>query len=271
VNRSDAKRVSVRDFHSRKQKGERLVMVSAYDALFARLADDAGVDAILVGDSLGNVIAGLESTVRVTLDQMIYHATIVQRGAARAMVVGDMPFLTYQVTPEDAVRNAGRMMQESGVQAVKVEGATPEIVAAVRAVTNAGIPVMGHLGYTPQSMYTLGPSRVQGREPDAASRLVEDAKRLEDAGAFAMVLELIPAAAAAAITAAVHVPTIGIGAGAACDGQVLVLLDLLGMNDQFSPKFLRRYAEMAEEVRGAVRRFGDDVRGGRYPGAEHSF
>jgi 3-methyl-2-oxobutanoate hydroxymethyltransferase len=246
-------------------------MTTAYDALFARLVDEAGVDAILVGDSLGNVVAGYDTTVPVTLDQMIYHGAAVRRGAARAMVIVDMPFLTYQVTTERAVLNCGRVMQETRCDAVKLEGGAPEIADTVRALGRAGIPVMGHLGFTPQSVHVLGGFRVQGRDEAGAARLVDEARRLEDAGAFALVLELVPAAVAARVREAVAIPTIGIGAGAECDGQVLVLHDLLGLTDGFSPKFLKRFATLAGEVRGAVARYGDDVRGGRYPGPEHAF
>ena len=266
-----AKRVTVRDFASRKAKGEKLVMVTAYDALFGRLVDDAGVDAVLVGDSLANVVAGLDSTIPVTLDQMIYHATLVCRGVKRAMVIVDMPFMTYQVTEERALANCARVMQETGAHAVKLEGASDDVTRAVRRLVAAGVPVMAHLGFTPQSLHALGGFRVQGREPEAAHALAEGARRMEDAGAFALVLELVPATLAAEVTAALRIPTIGIGAGARCDGQVLVLQDLLGLNDGFTPKFLKRYAHMADDVRAAVRRFGDDVRAGAYPEAAHSF
>ncbi|HEX6964513.1 MAG TPA: 3-methyl-2-oxobutanoate hydroxymethyltransferase [Gemmatimonadaceae bacterium] len=263
--------VTVRDFLAHKEKGEKLVVVTAYDALFGRLVDESGVDAVLVGDSLGNVVAGLDSTLPVTLDQMIYHGTMVRRGVTRAMLIIDMPFLTYQVSVEQAMRNCGRVMQETGAQAVKLEGASDEILAAVKAVTTVGIPVMGHLGFTPQSVHALGGYRVQGREQADAQRLIAAARRLEQAGAFAIVLELVPAAVAADVTAAISVPTIGIGAGAGCDGQVLVLPDLLGLNDRFTPKFLKRYANLAADVRDAVSRFGDEVRAGRYPDDDHSF
>lgn len=263
--------VTIRDFIARKASGERLVVVTAYDALFGRLVDESGVDAVLVGDSLGNVFAGLDSTLPVTLDHMIYHARAVRRGVARALLIVDLPFLTYQVSAEQAMLNAGRVMQETDAQAVKMEGGSPEIARTVRAVTGLGVPVMGHLGFTPQSVHALGGPRVQAREREAAQRLKDEACRLEEAGAFAIVLELIPAAVAAEVTAAVSIPTIGIGAGASCDGQVLVLPDLLGLNDRFTPKFLKRYASLADDVRGAVGQFRDDVREGRYPDDDHSF
>ena len=267
----EPRRTTVRDFSQKAARGEKLVVVTAYDALFARLVHAAGVDAILVGDSLGNVVAGLESTLGVTLDQMIYHATIVRRGAPTAFVIVDMPFLTYQVSVEDAVRNCGRVVQATGAQAVKLEGGDEGIAETVAAVVRLGVPVMGHVGFTPQSVHALGGFRVQGRDDASAARLLDDARRLEDAGAFAIVLELVPSELAARVTEAVAIPTIGIGAGPSCDGQVLVLPDLLGLNEGFAPKFLKRYASLGEDVRGAVRRFAEDVRAGTYPDADHSF
>ncbi|MDQ3698457.1 MAG: 3-methyl-2-oxobutanoate hydroxymethyltransferase [Gemmatimonadota bacterium] len=266
-----AKALTVRDIMARKQSGEKIVVVTAYDALFGRLVDEAEVDCVLVGDSLGNVIAGLESTLPVTLDHMVYHAAMVRRGVRRAMLVVDMPFLTYQVSTELALLNCGRVVQETSAQGVKLEGASEEVVRAIRAVTGVGIPVMGHLGFTPQSLLAIGGYRVQGRGDEAGARVLDEARRLEDAGVFSIVLELVPADLAARVTESVAVPTIGIGAGAACDGQVLVLPDLLGLNDRFHPKFLKRYAAMAGDVRDAVGRFRDDVRAGRYPEPEHSF
>jgi 3-methyl-2-oxobutanoate hydroxymethyltransferase len=262
--------VTTRDFLAWKSEGRKIVTVTAYDALFGRLVDEAGVDCVLVGDSVNQVLAGEPSTLSATVDQMIYHARAVRRGVKRALVVVDLPFLSYQVSREEAVRNAGRVMKETGAQAVKLEGGTT-MAATVGALVEIGIPVMGHIGLTPQSVHALGGYRVQGREEETARRLESDAAALESAGVFSIVLELVPAALAAKITAARGVPTIGIGAGAACDGQVLVLPDLLGLNDGFSPKFLKRYASMADEVREAVGRFGDEVRGGAYPDADHSF
>jgi 3-methyl-2-oxobutanoate hydroxymethyltransferase len=267
----ESKRIGVREFRARKTTGDPLIVVAAYDALFGRLSDEAGVDAVLVGDSLGMVTGGLESTVPVTLDQMIYHGAAARRGVSRAMLIVDMPFLTCTLGAERAMVNCGRVMQETGANAVKIEGGDDETARSVGAVVRLGIPVMGHLGFTPQSVNTLGGFRVQGRDEDTAKRLVDDARRLEDAGAFSIVLELMPAAVADAVTKAVQIPTIGIGAGAGCDGQVLVLFDLLGLTDRFSPKFLKRYASMADDVRGAIRRFRDDVVGGNYPDADHSF
>jgi 3-methyl-2-oxobutanoate hydroxymethyltransferase len=267
----DPPRITVREVLAKKQRGEPLVMVSAYDALFARLSEEGGVDIILVGDSLANVILGLDSTVPVTMEQMIHHGAAVRRGASRALVVVDMPFMSYQISTEDALRNAGRIMKETGAHAVKVEGGDDDIAARVHAMTRAGIPVMGHIGFTPQSVNTLGGYRVQGRGPGDQERMIDEARRIEAAGAFSLVLELVPAGLSKAVTGAVQIPTIGIGAGAACDGQVLVLHDLLGLNDRFKPKFLRRYADLAVDVRAAVARFADDVRGRRYPDADHSF
>lgn len=263
--------VTVREWVASKRVGEKLVCVTAYDVLFARLVDESGVDGVLVGDSVGNVVSGFESTLPVTLRQMTYHGRAVRRGVKRAMLIIDMPFLTYQVNSEEALRNCGLVMQETLANAVKLEGAGETVLESVRAVTEAGIPVMGHLGFTPQSVHALGGARVQGKEKDEAKRLVDDARRLEDAGAFSIVLELLPAEVAAKVTNAVQIPTIGIGAGAGCDGQVLVLPDLLGLNDRFAPKFLKKYANLAEDVRRAVGSFRDDVRAGTYPDDEHSF
>jgi len=267
----DAKPVSIGDLLARKEKGEKVVMVTAYDALFGRLVDEAGVDAILVGDSVATAAFGHESTLPVTLDQMIYHAAAVRRGVKRSLIVIDMPFLTYQASIELAILNCGRAVQETGVGAVKIEGGGPEMLDTVRALVRTGIPVMGHIGFTPQSVNTIGGPRVQGRQAPDADRLVTEAKGLEKAGAFALVLELVPATLSARITSEIKIPTIGIGAGPDCDGQVLVLPDLLGLNDTFSPKFLKRYAGMAQDVRAAVGSFAKEVRGGIYPDSEHSF
>jgi 3-methyl-2-oxobutanoate hydroxymethyltransferase len=265
------KRLTIRDIARRRTDGERIVVVTAYDALFGRLVDEAGVDIVLVGDSLGNVVAGFDSTIPVTLEQMIYHGAATARGVRRALLVVDMPFLTWQVSEAQALRNGGRIMQRTGAQALKLEGAGEESLRAVRALVRVGVPVMGHVGFTPQSVHQLGGARVQGREADAAQRLVDDALALQEAGAFSVVLELVPSAVAERVTAALSIPTIGIGAGAGCSGQVLVLPDLLGLNDGFAPRFLKRYASLADTVRGAVRTFGDEVRGGQYPAPEHGF
>jgi 3-methyl-2-oxobutanoate hydroxymethyltransferase len=262
--------VTTLDLLRMKEQGKRIVMLTCYDALFARLLDASDVDVLLVGDSVNQVLAGAESTLSATLEQMIYHTRIVRRGAGRAMVVCDMPFLTYQVSREDAVRNCGRVLAETGCTAVKVEGGAP-LATTVRALVDVGIPVMGHLGLTPQSVHALGGYRVQGRDDATAARLKDDAKALEAAGAFAIVLELVPASLAGEITRALRIPTIGIGAGPHCDGQVLVLHDMLGLNDRFGAKFVKRYATLADGVRAAVGSYSAEVRAGTYPGPEHSF
>jgi 3-methyl-2-oxobutanoate hydroxymethyltransferase len=268
---SDApKPVTTLDLLKMKAAGTRIVMLTCYDALFARLLDAAGIDILLVGDSVNQVLGGAESTLSATLEQMIYHTRIVRRGTRRALVVCDMPFLTYQVTREDAIRNAGRAMAQTGCHAVKVEGGV-HIAPTVRALVEVGIPVMGHIGLTPQSLHALGGARVQGRDDVAAQRLKNDATALQEAGAFAVVLELVPAALAAEITRSLTIPTIGIGAGPSCDGQVLVLHDMLGLNEEFNAKFVKQYAQLAGEVRRAAGAFAEEVRAGRYPGPEHSF
>ncbi|UCE02486.1 MAG: 3-methyl-2-oxobutanoate hydroxymethyltransferase [Candidatus Latescibacterota bacterium] len=253
-----------------KKGGERIVMVTAYDYPFARLADAAGVDILLVGDTLGMVVLGFDSTLPVTMEHMVHHTQAVSRARPSGMIVGDMPFMSYQVTAEEAVRNAGRLVQEGGAEAVKLEGGE-RICAAVEAIASAGIPVMGHIGLTPQAVHQLGGYRVQGRDPAAAERLVRDAHALQESGCFALVLEAIPASVAQQITTTVRIPTIGIGAGPHCDGQVLVLHDLLGLFEEFVPKFVRRYADLAGSTRTALEAFADDVRSGRFPGKEHSY
>jgi 3-methyl-2-oxobutanoate hydroxymethyltransferase len=266
---ADARPRTVLDLAALKAGGRRIVMLTCYDAAFARLLAEE-VDVLLVGDSLNQVLAGHETTLSATLDQMIYHAAAVRRGAPSSLLFVDLPFLTYQVTVPEAIRNAGRVLQETGAHGVKLEGGRP-MAETVRALVERGIPVMGHLGLTPQSVHALGGYRVQGRGAAAADRLVEDARALEDAGACAIVLELVPAEVARRISAAVTVPTIGIGAGPGCDGQVLVLHDMLGLNEGFTPKFLKRYAELGAAVRGAVRSYAAEVRSGSFPGREQSF
>jgi len=262
--------MTVPDLLAMKAAGRRIVMLTCYDAAFARLLEQAEVDVLLVGDSVNQVLAGQETTLSATLDQMIYHAASVRRGARRALVFVDLPFLTYQVSPTKAIRNAGRVLQETGAHGVKLEGGRP-MAETVRALVDRGIPVIGHLGLTPQSVHALGGYRVQGREAAAAERLLADARALEEAGACSIVLELLPAALAKRISVALAIPTIGIGAGPGCDGQVLVLHDMLGLNETFNPKFLKRYAELGEAVRAAVRSYAAEVRDGTYPGPEHSF
>lgn len=258
------------DCTAMKRAGKKIVSLTAYDALMARMLDAAGVDIILVGDSVNQVVAGNSTTLSATLDQMIYHGRAVQGAVRRALVVVDLPFLTYQVTIEDAIRNAGRVLQSTGAPAVKLEGGVT-MGPTIRALVDRGIPVMGHIGLTPQSVHALGGYRVQGRDAAAAERLLADAHAVQEAGAFSVVLELVPSALAARVTGELSIPTIGIGAGAECDGQVLVLPDMLGMNPGFTPKFLKRYADLDGVIRSAVSTFADDVRAGRYPGPEHGF
>lgn len=268
---SQVKPLTIGDIQALKRAGTRIVATTAYDVLFGRLVDLAGVDIVLVGDSLAMVVGGLPSTRGVTLDQMIWHAAAVRRGVRRALLVFDMPWMTYQVSPDEAVRNAGRALAETGAVSIKLEGAGPTVLAAVRRCVEAGIPVMGHIGYTPQGDLAMGGARVQGREDAVADRLRAEALALQDAGVWGVVLELMPTDLAREIAASLQVPTIGIGAGAGCDGQVLVLPDLIGLNEGFSPRFLKRYADVAGVVKEAVSQYADDVRAGRYPDASTSF
>jgi 3-methyl-2-oxobutanoate hydroxymethyltransferase len=263
-------RVTTADFRRWKEEGRPVTMLTAYDFPTARLLDEAGIDAILVGDSVGNVVLGYDSTLPVTMEEMLHHTRAVARGASRALVIGDMPFLSYQVSTAEAVRNAGRFLKEAGAQAVKLEGGQ-EVAGTVKAIVNSGIPVMGHIGLTPQYVHQLGGYRVQGRQAEAARRLVSDAVSLAQAGVFAIVLECVPAEVAKKITATIPVPTIGIGAGVDCDGQVLVTHDLLGLYGGFSPKFAKRYASLVEEIKRALEAFRAEVLGREFPGPEHSF
>jgi 3-methyl-2-oxobutanoate hydroxymethyltransferase len=264
------RKLSIPGLVAKKQAGERIAMLTCYDAMFARLLDAAGVDMLLVGDSLNEVIAGRSSTLSATIDQMIYHGTAVKRGASSALVVVDLPFLSYQVSVEDAIRNAGRVLAETDADAVKLEGGT-HMAPTVRALVDRGIPVVGHLGFTPQSVRATGGARVQGRTDSARATMLEDARALEAAGAAAVVLELVPRQVAAEITAALAIPTIGIGAGPDCDGQVLVLHDMLGLNEGFNPKFLRRFVDLGEAVRAGAASYCDAVRDGSYPSDGESF
>jgi 3-methyl-2-oxobutanoate hydroxymethyltransferase len=263
--------VTTRELVAMKERGERIAVLTAYDFLMAGLVDDAGIDCVLVGDSLGQVFAGEDSTLPVTLDQMIYHARAVRRGVRRALLVVDMPFLTYQVSAEEAIRNCGRVLQETGAQAVKLEGGHEEMARTIRRLVDVGIPVMGHVGLTPQSVHAIGGYRLVGRAAAERDRLLAEAARLVEAGCFSMVLEMVPRGLAGEITRSVPIPTIGIGAGPECDGQVLVLPDMLGLNEGFSPGFLKRYANLAEEVRGAVSAYVREVKEGTFPGSEHSY
>jgi 3-methyl-2-oxobutanoate hydroxymethyltransferase len=258
--------MTVPDFREAKVRGDKLAIVTAYDYTSARLAEEAGVDCLLVGDSLGMVIQGHPTALPVTLGQIAYHTKCVVRGAQRALVVSDMPFLSYQVSPAQAVRNAGRLVKKAGAHAVKLEGGQ-RMAEAVRAVVNAGIPVMGHIGLTPQSVHLLGGFKVQ-RD---AEQLLADARAVEQAGAFSLVVESVPAEVGARITQAVAIPTIGIGAGPSCDGQVLVFHDLLGLFTDFKPKFVKRYADLGSQVRSALLEYCREVREGIFPGPEQSF
>lgn len=265
-----ADRITVPKFAARKRKGRKLVMVTCYDATFARLVDRADVDAVLVGDSLGNVIQGHETTIPVTLEDVIYHTRAVSRGLQHPLLVADLPFMTYQASRDDALRNSGRLMQEGRAHAVKLEGGV-RVAETVRALVEIGIPVMGHIGLTPQSVHGFGGYRIQGRGEEAARRLKEDALALQEAGVFSIVLEGIPSALAHKITASINVPTIGIGAGPDCDGQVLVLYDLLGMDESFSPRFVKQYTNLSQTVGEALEAFASEVREGTFPAEKHSF
>lgn len=263
-------KVTIQDFFKRKQEGQKITMLTAYDYPFAQMVDEAGIDAILVGDSLAMVVQGLENTLPVTMDEMVYHAKMVSRATKSAMVIGDMPYLSYQVSIEDAVRNAGRFLKEAGAHAVKLEGGR-EVADKVGAMIKAEIPVMAHIGLTPQSIHRMGGYKVQGRSEEAGKRLVEDAKILQEAGAFSLLLEAIPAELAEQITGELEIPTIGIGAGPHCDGQILVMHDVLGMFERFVPKFVKRYAHLREDAIKAIRQYRDEVERGVFPGKEHSF
>lgn len=268
---SKSRALTVRHLLEMKKRGEPIAVLTAYDYLFARLVDAAGVEVVLVGDSLAHVVQGLDSTIPVTLDEMIYHGRAVRRALERALLVVDMPFLSYQVSREEALRNAGRVMKETGASAVKLEGGSPEMVETVAALVRAGIPVMAHIGFTPQSVHALGGARVQGRDEEAKARLLAEALALEAAGAFAVVLELVPGPVAAEVSAALQIPTIGIGAGVNCDGQVLVLHDMLGLNPDFQPRFLRRFAEVGEAAREGFAAYVQAVKSREYPADEHTF
>jgi len=264
------KRVTIHTLQAMKKRGERITMLTAYDATFARLLDESDVDVLLVGDSLGMVIQGHDTTLPVTIDEVVYHTRAVARGAQRAHIVGDMPFMSYQGNPDEALANAGRLLKDGGAHSVKIEGGA-QVADLVRRMVSSGIPVMGHVGLTPQSFHQLGGFKVQGREDREAARLLADARALEQAGAYAIVLEGIPASVAQSISEALAIPTIGIGAGPGCDGQVLVIYDLLGMDDQFKPKFVRRYESLGTRIRTAVRSYVSDVRDGAFPSERESF
>lgn len=257
-------------FAAAKAKGEKLSMLTAYDYSTAKLEDESGINGILVGDSLGNVVLGYEDTVSVTMEDMVHHGAAVARGAKNALVVVDMPFMSYEVTVEEAVRNAGRLMKEGRAGAVKLEGGV-RVAEQIHAIVKAGIPVMGHIGLTPQSINVFGGFKVQGKSEEAARALLADAKAVEEAGAFAVVIEAVPAALAQMITDAVSIPTIGIGAGAGCDGQILVYQDMLGMFSDFTPKFVKRYANVGEVMREAFANYAAEVASGAFPTEEHTY
>jgi len=261
--------ITANEIKEMKLRAEKIVMLTAYDYSTAKLVDEAGVPLILVGDSLGMVLLGYESTIPVTMDEMIHHTKAVTKGAKQGMVIGDMPFMTYHTGTSDTLRNAARFIQEGGAQAVKLEGGTV-VAETVRRIVDCGIPVMGHIGLTPQSIHQLGGHKVQGKTPDAAERLLGDARALEQAGVFAIVLELVPAPLSKLITEKVSIPTIGIGAGPDCDGQVQVISDLLGMFADFVPKHAKQYAKLAGTIRTAITDYMAEVKSGSFPTAEHS-
>ena len=261
---------TVSTFREQKAKGEKISMLTAYDYSTAKLMDEAGINGILVGDSLGMVVLGYEDTLPVTMEDMIHHTAAVCRGAKNTLVVGDMPFMSYQVSVEEAVYNAGRLMKEGRCQAVKLEGGA-SVCPQIRAITNASIPVMAHIGLTPQSINAFGGFKVQGKSEEAAKKLLEDAKAVEEAGAFAVVLECVPAKLAELISKSISIPTIGIGAGAGCDGQILVYQDMLGLFSDFTPKFVKKYANVGETMTQSFRDYIADVQEGSFPAPEHTF
>lgn len=264
------KKITTRTVVDMKEKGEKISMLTAYDFTMAKLIDQAGIDIILVGDSASNVMAGHETTLPITMDQMIYHTQCVVRGSNRALVVADMPFMAYQITAKEALMNAGRIMKETGAHCVKLEGGKP-IADTVRKIVDAGIPVMGHLGLTPQSIYKFGTYKVRAQEEEEAKQLISDALLLQEAGCFAIVLEKIPANLAKEVTGLLNIPTIGIGAGANCDGQVLVMHDLLGLNHDFNPRFVRRYADLHTIIDEAVKSYVRDVKECSFPNADEQY
>jgi len=268
---SNVARKTTHSIRLMKKKGKKIVMLTSYDAPTAAILSEAGVDMILVGDSVGNSLLGYESTIPVTLEDVIHHSKAVARAKPDCLIVGDMPFMSYKISAEQALKNCGLMLQEGGAEAVKIEGGSKSVVDIVRTVVDAGIPVMGHIGLTPQSIYQLGGYRIQGRTADMAEMLVEQAVQLEEAGAFSLVIELVPSETAKLITETVKIPTIGIGAGPHCDGQVLVLWDMLGLFEDFKPKFVKKYANVRELIKNAVADYSKEVRAGVFPDEDHSF
>jgi len=267
---ADTRKVTTAGLRRMKERGEPIAALTAYDHTMAVLLDEAGLDVLLVGDSVAMVVQGRQTTVSVTMEQMLYHAGLVAAGAERALVVGDLPFMSYQVNADEALKNAGRMVKEAGVEAVKVEGGE-HVCATVKRIVDVGIPVMGHLGLTPQSIHKFGTYQVRATEPQEAEQVRRDARALQDAGVFALVLEKIPASLAAEVSASLSIPVIGIGAGSSCDGQILVTHDMLGLYTRFRPRFVRRYAQIGEEMVGAFRHYVADVKGRRFPSAAESY
>lgn len=263
-------KVTVPDLLEMKAKGEKITMLTAYDYITAAAIDEAGIDIILVGDSLGMVVLGYDNTLAVTMEDMLHHTRPVARAARRAMVVGDMPFMSFQVSAEEAMRNAGRFVQEAGAEAVKLEGGE-EVAETTRRIVDMGVPVMGHLGLTPQSVHQLGGFKLQAKTIEEAKKLIKDARILEEAGCFSIVLEKVPAQVAKIVTESVSIPTIGIGAGVFCDGQVLVTPDLLGLYEKFVPKFVKQYVRLGPTIKTAFRDYVKEVREGKFPAEEHSF
>lgn len=263
-------RTTIQDFLKKKSEGKKITMLTAYDYPFARIVDEAGIDGIIVGDSLAMVVQGLDNTLPVTMDEMIYHTRMVSRAVSNALVIGDMPFMSYQTGIEDAVRNAGRFLKEAGAAAVKLEGGA-EVAAQIKAMTRSEIPVMAHIGLTPQAIHRMGGYKVQGKTEEAAKRLLREAHAVEEAGAFSLLLEGIPMKLAKKITRELSIPTIGIGAGPFCDGQVLVLHDVIGLFERFVPKFVKRYANLRGEALSAIRTYREEVEKGEFPSEEQSF
>jgi 3-methyl-2-oxobutanoate hydroxymethyltransferase len=263
-------KVTTAVIRERKIKGEKITMLTAYDYATAAILDESGVDIILVGDSLGMVVLGYDSTLPVTMEDMVHHTKAAARGTKRALLIADMPFMSYQVSVENALHNAGRFLKEAGAHGVKLEGGR-EVADLIRKITSIGIPVMAHLGLTPQSVHQFGGHKIQGKEAAAAKKIMEDARMIEEAGAFSLVLECVPAPLAKKITRSLGIPTIGIGAGAGCDGQVLVINDMLGMFERFTPKFVKKYCNLNTQMKESVKQYIDEVKSGAFPDKEHSF
>ncbi len=267
---SRSSKITVLDFHKKKNGKEKITMLTAYDKPMAEYIDSAGIDAILVGDSVGMVLLGYDSTIPVTMEEMLHHIKAVKRGTKHAFLIGDMPFMSYQVSCENAVQNAGRFIKEGGCDAVKVEGGR-EMLPRIKAIIDSGIPVLGHIGLTPQSVNKLGGYKVQGTDPASAKKLIRDASALADGGCFALILECVPSPLAGKITRNISIPTIGIGAGEQCDGQILVTHDIIGYLDRFSPKFVKKYSDVGEIIQRSIDTFKKEVHAGEFPGKEHSF